>query len=533
MNVEHSSLLLGLFGLLPEVVLVLFFIAALVIDSMSRGSRRGMAWLTLTGYALAGMAAILGMAPLPDGSIEFFSLGQNDFRGDWFFPAQRFGAGNGMAVVDDFAVYFKVIIALSGVLVSLFSLLSRELDVEGRPRLGEYYSLLLGMGVGLFLMASANDLLLAYLAIEIASLASYAIVGVTKGLERSGEASMKYVIYGGVASGAMLFGISMLYGLLGTTNFSEIAGIVGTRNVASVPAAPFIMASVLIFAGIGYKISAAPFHAWTPDVYEGGPITMTAFLSVASKAAGLALLARLVVVAYPELQGFDWSTILAWVAAATMTLGNLAALGQSNLKRLLAYSSIAHAGYMLAGIAIGTPYGITATMIYVGVYLVMNLGAFLAVQVMAEQVGSEEIEDYRGLGPMMPTVGVIVGILMVALVGLPPTGGFIAKLFLFNAIIEGPREFLWLGVVAAVNSVIALYYYIRVLKVMYLDPPSEEAIRPSFALAPRALLFILGGLALVSGLPTVFGPLVEGARDSLGTLVFGLREGALRVLGGQ
>jgi len=533
MNTEHSNLVLGLFGLMPEGVLILFFVAALLVDAMSKGSRRGMAWLMLVGFALAGTAAILRIGPLPDGTLSSFVLGQNDFRGDWFFPAQRHGNGNGMAVVDDFAVFFKAIVAVSGVLVALFSLMSRELEVEGRPRLGEYYTLLLGMGVGLFLMASANDLLLAYLAIEIASLSSYAIVGVTKGLERSGEASMKYVVFGGVASGAMLFGISMLYGLLGTTNFAEIAGVLGARNVAAVPAAPFILASVLILAGIGYKISAAPFHAWTPDVYEGGPITMTAFLSVASKAGAFALLARLVVTAYPELQGFDWSIILAWVAAATMTLGNLAALGQSNLKRLLAYSSIAHAGYMLAGIAIGTPYGIAAMMIYLGIYLVMNLGAFLAVQIVAEQVGSEELDDYRGLGPMMPTVGVVMGILMVSLVGLPPTGGFVAKLFLFNAIIDGPREFLWLGVVAAVNSVIALYYYIRVLKVMYLDAASEVAMRPSFALAPRVLLVVLGAAALISGLPNVFGPLVDGARGSLGVLMFGLREGAVSALGGR
>lgn len=522
-----------MFGLLPEGVLVLFFIVALVMDSMTKGSRRSMGWLALAGFALAGTAALLRLAPTPEGLIRLLAVGANDFHGDWFFPAERHGAGNGMVVVDDFAVYFKVVIAVAGVLVSIFSLLSRELEIDGRPRLGEYYTLLLGMTVGLFLMASANDLLLAYLAIEIASLSSYAIVGVTKGIERAGEASMKYVIYGGVASGAMLFGISMMYGLIGSTNFMEIAGALGARNVASVPAAPFILASVLILAGVGYKLSAVPFHAWTPDVYEGAPITMTAYLSVASKGAAFALLARLVVTAYPKLQGFDWGMILGWVAVVTMTTGNLAALGQSNLKRLLAYSSIAHAGYMIAGVALGTYYGIAAMMIYIGIYLVMNLGAFFAVQMVAEQVGSEEIEDYRGLGPAMPAVGVVIGILMMSLVGLPPTGGFAAKFFLFIAIIDGPRNFLWLAVAVAINTVIALYYYLRVLKVMYLDKPSEESIRPHFALAPRLVLFILGGVTLISGLPNVFGPLFEGAQGSLGTLMTGLREGAASAFIGQ
>ncbi len=528
MHTDSSALVLGIFGLLPEGVLILFFVIALLIDATVKGSRRGMGWLALTGFALAGLASVLRIAPDPTGSISLFALGANPFHGDWFFPAERHGAGNGMTVVDDFAVFFKVVIAAAGVLVSLFSIFSRELDTEGRPRLGEYYTLLIGMTVGLFLMASANDLLLAYLAIEIASLSSYAIVGVTKGIERSGEASMKYVIYGGVASGAMLFGISLMYGLIGTTNFMEIAGVLGARNVSSIPAAPFVLSSVMILAGIGYKLSAVPFHAWTPDVYEGGPITMTAYLSVASKAGAFALLARLVVTAYPQLNGFDWGVVLGWVAVATMTIGNLAALGQSNLKRLLAYSSIAHAGYMIAGVALGTRYGVAAMMIYMGIYLVMNLGAFFAVQIMSEQVGSEELEDYKGLGPSMPAVGVVVGILMMALVGIPPTGGFAAKFFLFVAIIDGPRDYLWLAIAVAVNSVIALYYYLRVLKVMYLDKPSVETIKPHFGIVPRLILFSLGGITLVSGLPNVFGPLFESAQGSLGTLIVGLREGAAK-----
>ena len=310
-----------------------------------------------------------------------------------------------------------------------------------------------------------------------------------------------------------------MYGLIGTTNFGEIMNYLGTANMPTAPARPLMIASVMILAGLGYKISAAPFHFWTPDVYEGAPITMTAFLSVASKGAGFALLTRFLVTSYPvTLQGVSWPPILAALAVFTMTLGNLTALQQSNLKRLLAYSSIAHAGYMLMGLVVWTGYGVSAMLLYFVVYLIMNLGAFFAVQKLAEEVGSEDIEDFRGLGPRMPVVGIFLGIFMISLVGLPPTAGFIGKLFLFNALLSAGKEYVWLAVIGAINSVISLYYYLRVLKVLYLDKPIGEPYPLRFGGVAVAVMGVLALATILLGLPNFFGPLLTLAQSSLGTL---------------
>jgi NADH-quinone oxidoreductase subunit N len=346
---------------------------------------------------------------------------------------------------------------------------------------------------------------------------------------------MKYVIYGGLSSGIMLFGISLVYGLVGSTNFSEIMNYLATPNAEQVLVYPMVISSVMILAGLGYKISAAPFHFWTPDVYEGAPITMTAFLAVASKAAGFALLVRFVVSAFPpSMQQFSWDSILGAIAVLTMTLGNFAALQQSNLKRLLAYSSIAHAGYMLLGLVVGTTYGVAAILIYFAIYLVMNLGGFFAVQKISEQIGSEEIEDFRGLGPRIPIVGVFFSVFMVSLVGLPPTAGFIGKLFLFSALINSGDTYLWLAVIAVLNSVVSLYYYVRVLKVMYLEKPQEEAgvIPVQIGAGSTALLGVLAVATILLGLPTFFGPLVDFAQHSLGAMVRMLQDGGPGTMGG-
>jgi len=493
---------------LPEIALGGFFVVALLIDAFTRGSKKSVGVWALIGFVIAGWLAV---NQLP--------LTENSFLGEWLFKAGGEPYGQGMLVVDSFAVFFKVLIAVAAGLVTLFSLLSRELEVDGRPRLGEYFSLMLAMTFGMYLMVGANDLLLMYLGIEVVSLCSYAIVGFTKNVARSSEASMKYVIFGGVSSGVMLFGISLVYGMVGSTNFGEILNYLGAPNAEQVLLNPLLMASVMILAGLGYKISAAPFHAWTPDVYEGGPITMTAFLSVASKAAGFALLARFVVTAYPPvLQGFDWKPILAAVSVLTMSLGNLGALQQTNLKRLLAYSSIAHAGYMMMGLVVGSVYGVTAILLYFAIYLMMNLGGFFAVQKIAEQIGSEELDDYKGLGPRMPVLGVLLGVFMISLVGLPPTSGFIAKFFVFSALLQGGEGYIWLAVVGVINSVISLYYYVRVLKVMYLEKSTGDTSRVTIDNGSMAILGVLAVATLLFGLPNFFGPLLDTAQHSLGTL---------------
>lgn len=524
MDIDFIQLAASFRNFLPEIVLGVFFVLALVAEALAKGTtaRRAIAAFAFVGFALAGWLAY-----------QQVPLTNNDFRGEWLFRADYQAFGQGMLVVDTFAIYFKILIAIAGMLVIVFSLLSRELIVDGKARLGEYYSLLLAMTFGMYLMVGANDLLLMYMAIEIVSLSSYSIVGFIKRVPRAAEASMKYVIYGGVSSGIMLFGISLLYGMVGSTNFGEIFAYVGVPNAETAPIMTFTMAMVMVMAGLGYKISAAPFHFWTPDVYEGAPITMTAYLSVASKAAGFAILVRFLVSAFPApMQGFDWRMLIAIISVATMTLGNLAALQQSNLKRLLAYSSIAHAGYMLMGLVVGSTYGVTAILVYFAVYLLMNMGGFFAIQKIAEQIGSEEIDDFKGLGPRMPVVGVMLGIFMISLVGLPPTSGFVGKLLLFSALLQEGSEWIWLAVVGVVNSVISLYYYVRVLKVMYLDKaPEGEPSRIVIGRTSVAILGVLAAATLMFGLPNFFGPLANVAQQSLGTLAQMLRDGG-SMLGG-
>lgn len=532
MNVDITNLMASFGAFLPEAVLGLFFVIALVIDSLWQ-RKRLVAYWALAGYAVAGWLAYARAAITPDG-IVYGILADNALRGDWTFPASHQAAGEGMFVIDTFAIFFKVLIAVAAILVTVFSLMSRELETDGRARLGEYYSLMLAMTFGMFLMVGANDLILMYLGIEIVSLASYSIVGFTKNVARSSEAAMKYVIYGGISSGVMLFGISLIYGLVGTTNFGEMLRFIGAPNTLPVQMNPLLIGSLMIMAGLGYKVSVAPFHFWTPDVYEGAPITMTAFLSVASKAAGFALLVRFVVSAYPPLlQWFDWKPILALVAVLTMSLGNLAALQQSNIKRLLAYSSIAHAGYMLLGLVVGTTFGISAILVYFAIYLVMNLGGFFAVQKIAEQIGSEEIDDYRGLGPRMPLVGVLLSVFMISLVGLPPTAGFIGKLFLFSSLVTEGSQYVWLAVIGVVNSVISLYYYVRILKVMYLDKPiAGDSGEVRIGGGSTALLGALALATILLGLPNFVGPLLDVAQNSLGTLARLLQDSGAGTLGG-
>jgi NADH-quinone oxidoreductase subunit N len=534
MNIDLNQIILSFGNFWPEIALGIFFVVALLIDAFVKGEKRTIMGLwSILGFIVAGWLALRQSPLLPAGAAS--SLYSRDLLGAWLFKAGHQPFGMGMLVVDSFSVFFKLLIALAGILVCVFSMTSRELMVDGKPRLGEYFSLLLAMSFGMFLMVGANDLLLMYLSIEIVSLCSYSIVGFTKNVARSSEASMKYVIYGGLSSGVMLFGISLVYGLVGSTNFGEIMNYLGTPNAEQVLVYPMVISSVMILAGLGYKISAAPFHFWTPDVYEGAPITMTAFLSVASKAAGFALLVRFVVSAFPpSMQQFSWGSILGAIAVLTMTLGNFAALQQSNLKRLLAYSSIAHAGYMLLGLVVGTTYGVSAILIYFAIYLVMNLGGFFAVQKISEQIGSEEIEDFRGLGPRMPVVGVFFSVFMIALVGLPPTSGFIAKLFLFSALINSGDTYLWLAIIAVLNSVVSLYYYVRVLKVMYLEKPQEDAeIMPiRIGTGSTALLGVLAVVTILLGLPTFFGPLVDFAQHSLGAMTRLLQDGGPGTMGG-
>ncbi len=487
--------------MLPETTLTVTFCVAIVADLMFRRSRTLGGWIALIGLAITTM-----------------------------YVFKQFGIGtasvfDNMYTVDPFSIFFKMIVLVTGFFILLFSMQSKELN-NGSRKLGEYYALLLAMTLGMFLMTGASNLLMMYLSLELTSISSYILAGYTKEADDSSEASLKYVIYGALSSGLMLYGISIIYGLTGTVDIYSINQAVHAGNINIVA---LIIAGVLTVAGFGYKISAVPFHFWTPDVYEGSPITITAFLSVASKAAGFAMMIRFFMVSmlnttladvtkgsWTMLHGFEWNHLLAIIAVLTMTLGNLIAVWQNNMKRLLAYSSIAHAGYMLLGVVVLNNQGIAAVLIYFAVYLFMNLGAFYTVMLVADKTGSEDIEHYKGLGYRTPLLGVAMTIFLLSLTGIPPTAGFIGKLYLFAALINA--KLIWLAIIGVLNSVVSLYYYVRVLRNMFLRPP--DGGQESIQFSTLQVVILLGLLVPTILLGLYFGPLVEYAQASV--TIFGV-----------
>jgi NADH-quinone oxidoreductase subunit N len=485
-----------LFRILPETVLAAGACAALVADLLWKGreSRR------VGTIALAAIAA------------SVFALLRQEPR-----PAIAFG----MVTVDGFGALFKVFVAATLAVVVLFAHSSRELPRHGA---GEFYFLLLSAGVGAYFLVSTTNLLLLVLALEVLGLASYVLAGFAKGDRRSAEAALKYLIFGAAATGVMLFGLSILFGLTGSLDAREMASILAGK--AADPASgeavdrfrvagPAVaIAVVLAFVGFGYKVSAVPFHWWAPDVYEGAPTPVTTFLAVASKGAAFGALLRFSAALLPSpamgvgAAAFSGKlgSLLALISAVTMTLGNLAALRQTNLKRLLAYSSIAHAGYTLMGVATLSPGGFETSVFYLFAYYFMNLGAFGAVIYFARSTGNEDIDSLRGLGWRAPFVSGCVVVFLLSLVGIPPTVGFFGKWYLFLA--AWNAGFGWLTVVAALNAVVSLFYYFRIAKALYFAPESEAVFhhRP------------VPSLAAILGLLTVgtfwFGPFPETIRSA-------------------
>jgi NADH-quinone oxidoreductase subunit N len=475
-------------------------------------------WLVLSDLILSKDKTILPYI----GIIGLFAAG--------FYTLQEWGIASfaspnpsgGMLAVDNFGSFFKQIIILATFLVILFSISSSEIK-SVFDRHGEYYALIFGMVLGMFFMVSAVDLILIYLSIELVSLSSYVLAGFTKNSLRNSEASLKYIIYGGAASGIMLFGISIIYGLTGSTNLYAIHAVLQTAQVST---GTLVLSGILIFTGIGFKISAAPFHFWAPDVYEGAPITITAYLSVASKAAGFALLIRFIKITFTQsvnadgywqmLNLIDWKSFFILISILTMTLGNFAALWQDNMKRLLAYSSIAHAGYILLGLAVLSNQGMMAVLIYFAVYAIMNLGAFFIVMLIANKIGSENIDDYKGLGYSTPLLGISLAVFLVSLTGLPPTAGFIAKLYLFIALVDA--KMIVVAIIALLNTVVSLYYYIRVLKNMYLV--KAEIPVPAFSASIGNKILVVVMLIPVILLGIYFTPLVQWAQSSVSLLGF-------------
>ena len=347
---------------MPESMLVLTLLAALTADIIFKKVKNIAGIFGLIGFIVTG----------------YFLYTQNTAA-----PGSIFSE---MLAVDPFGQFFKFIILITSFIIILMSFFSKELYENGNT-MGEYFAMIIGMTLGMFLLTSATNLIMIYVSIEIMSLSSYILAGYTKQVKRASEASLKYVIYGSVSSGLMIWGISIMYGLTGSLNLYEINAVL---NAGTTDLVPLLISILMIVAGFGYKISAVPFHFWTPDVYEGAPVTVTAYLSVASKAAGFAVLLRFVKIGFIDgtpdannhwvvLESIDWGFILSVLAVLTMTIGNLVALWQENVKRMLAYSSIAHAGYMLMGLVVMDEVGITAIMVYFIYYLFMNIGAFMYV----------------------------------------------------------------------------------------------------------------------------------------------------------
>ena len=424
---------------------------------------------------------------------------------------------HGMVALDNFSLFFKMLTLAALVAAIWMSIGSGEVR---QVHLGEYYIVLLTCGLGMFFMASANNLLMAYLGLELVSLTSYILTGMLPHNRRSAEAALKYLIYGGVASGAMIYGMSWVFGMAGSLDYAAINAAMSQTDGNHTG---LFIAFVFILAGFGYKMAFAPFHMWSPDVYQGAPTPFTGFLSVASNAAGAAILIRFFYPAVSTLgqegvwtfQAFpaiQWTDLLVALSIVTMTWGNLSALNQRNVKRLLAYSGIAHAGYVMMGLVVLNNDGLNAMLFYVVVYLIMNLGAFLVVMVMANATGREDMDAYRGLayrGAAFPAV--CMALFLFSLTGLPPLAGFIGKLLLFAAIIEG--QFYVLAVAALINTVVSLYYYVRVVKTMFLEEPGPDDGPVAATASATPLLGLLAVLTLVLGV--YWGPLLDYTTASL------------------
>jgi NADH-quinone oxidoreductase subunit N len=469
---------------LPEILLSAAICALLLYDVFAKkATHRGAATLAFGGLLAAGLAIFAQASGLPGSARELFAID---------------ASGRGMMRLDGFALFFKGLVLVCAAVTVPMALQYRPFQ---NRKMGEFYALLLGSVVGMFVMSSATHLLMFYLGVETASMASYLLVAFLKRDMKGSEAGLKYVIYGSVASGVMIFGMSLIYGMTGSLHLSALSEAFTATGLTN---SALLVAGVFAFAGFAYKMAAFPMHFWCPDVYEGAPTPFTAFLSVASKAAGFALFIRFLLAFNPEFRVefgggaalVDWPTLIGVVAAASMTFGNLAALAQKNVKRMLAYSSIAHAGYLLMGVAAlrpgAGPEQTKSLLFYFVVYLFMNLGAFFVVNAAESdpELKATDVDHYDGLGLRAPFIGVCLTLFLFSLIGIPPTAGFTGKFQLLKDVVD--RKMYWLAVTAGVNTAISMYYYAKLLKAMYFSEAKTD--RP-FAFGRPTQAFV-GLLAL-------------------------------------
>jgi NADH-quinone oxidoreductase subunit N len=497
---DYQSIAESLSYIKPEIAISASLALIVIFDLIFDKDKRIIPYVALLGIIVTG----------------YFCIEQIGTTGSAFYESAA-SKNYGMMTIDPFGSFFKLLVLASSLIIVFFSLSSDEIK-KTIDRSGEYFTLIFGMIAGMMFMISASDLILIYISMEIVSLSSFVLAGFTKLRNRNSEAALKYMIYGAASSGLMLFGISIVYGITGSTNLYMINSLIQGPQINPVTIA---LAIILIFAGIGYKISSVPFHFWTPDVYEGSPISITAFLSIASKAAGFAMLIRFIKTSFVLYVGdkgywhlievFDWQSFLIIISLLTMTLGNFSALWQTNLKRMLAYSSIAHAGYIMLGLVVLSNQGLLAILVYFPIYALMNIGAFYIVMLIANKTGSEELEDYNGLGLTTPFLGVSLAIFLISLTGLPPTAGFIGKLYIFIALLDA--KMIIVAVIALLNTVVSLYYYVRVLRHMFLTEKTSGT--PTIPYSYGNIIFILILLIPILVLGIYFTPLVEFSKNCL------------------
>jgi NADH-quinone oxidoreductase subunit N len=446
---------------------------AVGIELLAIRRRRYLGIVTAVGFGLILLVSLLVALPAVSSSLIF----------------------GGMLRHDLMAFVFRLLFLFAGAVTALISI---DSPVIGRQ--GEYYVVLVTATLGMSLMAMSADLIMLYLAIETTSIALYALAGFLREDAKSAESGMKYFLFGAFTSTVMLYGFSLLYGFTGQTNLYAVGEALGAGGLSAGP----LLALFLVLVGLGFKVSAVPFHFWAPDVYEGAPTPITAFLSVASKAAGFAVLVRVLWAAFPG-QETLWIQLMAALAAVTMTLGNLIALTQKNIKRLLAYSSIAQAGYILMGLAAFSTDGLAATLYYLGMYTLTNLAAFGAIVLVSRVTGSDEIADYSGLSRRAPGLALVLLVALLSLGGIPPLAGFFGKFYLFTAAMNS--GLVWLVIAGIVNAVISLYYYLYVLKVVYLGAPKDEAVTYPVTRPYTFALWLCGVGVLVVGF--VINPFVN------------------------
>ena len=477
------------FAIIPAVMLALFGCAILLFDFWIFPDPRQRKWLLIfvaLAEAFTGYGLWRQMAWLSSNGIAEISGFQ------------------GSVTVDGFAIFFNWIFVVAATIVAVVSY--KYLENAGEHH-GEYYSLILFAQCGMFFLATGTDLVTLFIGLELMALSFYVMVGFLRREKRSNEAAIKYLLLGAFSTGFLVYGFSVMYGIAGSTKLADIAAAIQARPAWD-PVVFLAMATTAI--GLLFKISAAPFHMWAPDAYEGAPTTVTAYLSVASKAASIAFLLRIFLGPLGSLR-IEWEPILAAVAVITMTVGNLAAINQTNVKRLLAYSSISHAGYMLLGLVAGNETGIKGIAVYVLVYTFMNLGAFLVLVALRRQnIVGEDMDDIAGLMHKSPGYAVLMLIFLLSLAGIPPTAGFLGKYFIFLSLIQ--TQHYTLAVIATLYVAVAIYYYFNVVRSMFIREVTEKTpLATSFGL--RLALGVTGVLTLVIGIYPE--PFLQMAQTSL------------------